>query len=158
MLLRDKIAVVTGGSRGIGKATVENFFNTGASGVVIADILEEVGRKTCEEMEKTFGQRCLFVKTDVTDSQGVRELFRKVMQEFGKVDILVNSAGITSQTPLADIAEEEWPWLDSISLWVFRYPWDANTYQDYYTFVRTDFEPKPIYEEIARHLTQDAVQ
>ena len=51
-----------------------------------------------------------------------------------------------------EIAEEEWPWLDAIALWAFRYPWDAKTYQDYYTFVRTDFEPKPIYEELQRML------
>ncbi len=45
-----------------------------------------------------------------------------------------------------DIAAQEWPWLDAICLWVFRFPWDQQSYQDYYTFVRTDFEPKPIYD------------
>lgn len=49
------------------------------------------------------------------------------------------------------IAAEEWPWMESVSLWVFRYPWDAMSYQDYFTFVRTDFEPKPIYEEVRRY-------
>jgi hypothetical protein len=49
------------------------------------------------------------------------------------------------------LAQEEWPWLDAVCLWVFRYPWDAKSYQDYYTFVRTDFEPKPIYEEVQRY-------
>ncbi len=47
-----------------------------------------------------------------------------------------------------EIARTEWPWLESISFWAFRYPWDAKTYQDYYTFVDTEFEPKPIYEEV----------
>ena len=116
MLLHDKIAVVTGGSRGIGKATIENFFNAGASGVVIADVLEEEGRKTCEEMEKTFGQRCVFVKTDVTDSTHVKEVFRKTMQDFGKVDILVNSAGIASRTDLCDLTEQEWKRMIDINL------------------------------------------
>jgi polysaccharide biosynthesis protein PslG len=41
--------------------------------------------------------------------------------------------------------------MESVSPWVFRYPWDANNYQDYFTFVRTDFEPKPIYEEVQRY-------
>lgn len=50
-----------------------------------------------------------------------------------------------------EIAAQEWPWMESVSLWVFRYPWDANNYQDYFTFVRTDFEPKPIYEEVQRY-------
>lgn len=50
-----------------------------------------------------------------------------------------------------EIALEEWPWMESVNLWAFRFPWDAKSYQDYYTFVRTDFEPKPIYEEIQRY-------
>ena len=55
-----------------------------------------------------------------------------------------------------EIARDEWPWLDAIALWAFRYPWDAKTYQDYYTFVRTDFEPKPIYEELRQALTGES--
>lgn len=50
-----------------------------------------------------------------------------------------------------DIALQEWPWLDALCLWVFRFPWDQNSYQDYFTFVRTDFEPKPIYTEVQRY-------
>ncbi|MBV7329249.1 cellulase family glycosylhydrolase [Chloroflexi bacterium TSY] len=50
-----------------------------------------------------------------------------------------------------EIAQTEWSWLDSINLWAFRYPWDAKSYQDYYTFVRTDFEPKPLYLEVQRY-------
>ena len=49
------------------------------------------------------------------------------------------------------VAEEEWPWMDAVAFWAFRYPWDAKSYQDYFTFVRTDFEPKPIYEEVQRY-------
>jgi hypothetical protein len=41
-----------------------------------------------------------------------------------------------------------WPWLDAVAMWAFRYPWDAKSYQDYFTFVGTDFEPKPIYLEV----------
>jgi hypothetical protein len=58
------------------------------------------------------------------------------------------------------IAQEEWPWMDAVCLWVFRFPWDAKSYQDYYTFVRTDFEPKPIYTEVQSYaqgqMAQDA--
>lgn len=50
-----------------------------------------------------------------------------------------------------EIALNQWPWLTSINFWVFRFPWDARSYQDYYTFVATDFEPKPIYFEVARY-------
>jgi hypothetical protein len=50
-----------------------------------------------------------------------------------------------------ELAAAEWPWMEAVCLWAFRYPWDAKSYQDYYTFVRTDFEPKPIYEEVRRY-------
>ncbi len=49
------------------------------------------------------------------------------------------------------LAQEQWPWLDAVCLWVFRFPWDAKSYQDYFTFVRSDFEPKPIYDEVQRY-------
>lgn len=51
-----------------------------------------------------------------------------------------------------EIAQEEWPWLEALCFWVFRFPWDQNSYQDYFTFVRTDFEPKPIYREVQQYL------
>lgn len=50
-----------------------------------------------------------------------------------------------------EIAEAEWPWMEAVCLWAFRFPWDQKSYQDYYTFVRTDFEPKPIYTEVQRY-------
>ena len=55
-----------------------------------------------------------------------------------------------------EVAQEEWPWMDAVALWAFRYPWDAKSYQDYFTFVRTDFEPKPIYEEVQRYSQGEA--
>lgn len=50
-----------------------------------------------------------------------------------------------------ELAQTEWPWMQAVALWAFRYPWDAKSYQDYYTFVRTDFEAKPIYLEVQRY-------
>jgi len=50
-----------------------------------------------------------------------------------------------------EIALEEWPWMEAVAFWAFRYPWDAKSYQDYFTFVDTEFEPKPIYEEVQRY-------
>jgi hypothetical protein len=54
-----------------------------------------------------------------------------------------------------DIAQNEWPWLEAMVLWVFRFPWDQKSYQDYYTLVRTDFEPKPIYDELRAYSQGD---
>lgn len=49
------------------------------------------------------------------------------------------------------MALEEWFWLDAMVMWAFRYPWDTKSYQDYFTFVDTDFEPKPIYLEVQQY-------
>jgi hypothetical protein len=56
-----------------------------------------------------------------------------------------------------EVVQSEWPWMEAVVLWAFRYPWDAKSYQDYYTFVRTDFEPKPIYEEVQRYSQGQAI-
>ncbi len=61
------------------------------------------------------------------------------------------SQRITYTIRAYQLAAEEWPWLSAVCLWVFRFPWDQNSYQDYFTFVRTDFEPKPIYSEVQRY-------
>ena len=50
-----------------------------------------------------------------------------------------------------DYALHQWPWMEAVCFWAFRYPWDAKSYQDYFTFVRTDFEPKPIYQELQKY-------
>ena len=54
------------------------------------------------------------------------------------------------------LAAEQWPWLEAVCFWAFRYPWDAKSYQDYYTFVRTDFEPKPLYLEVQHYAEGNA--
>ncbi len=57
-----------------------------------------------------------------------------------------------------EIALKEWPWMEAVAFWAFRYPWDAKSYQDSFTFVDTDFEPKPIYEEVQRYSRGQVVQ
>lgn len=54
-----------------------------------------------------------------------------------------------------EVARLEWPWVTAVCFWAFRFPWDAKSYQDYFTFVDTEFEPKPIYQEVQRY-TQGA--
>lgn len=61
------------------------------------------------------------------------------------------SQRITYTIRAYEIAQQEWPWLSAICLWVMRFPWDQKSYQDYFSFVRTDFEPKPIYTEVQRY-------
>ena len=104
--LTGKVAIVTGGARGIGKSIVEGFAKEGAS-VVISDILFDVARELAEKLTRN-GTRMLAVKTDVSKKSDAHNLAAATMKEFGKIDILVNTAGIIRDTMLVDIEEEEW--------------------------------------------------
>lgn len=104
--LTGKVAIVTGGARGIGKSIVEGFAKEGAS-VVISDILFDVAQELAEKLTRN-GTRVLAVKTDVSKKSDAHNLAAATMKEFGKIDILVNTAGIIRDTMLVDIEEEEW--------------------------------------------------
>lgn len=105
--LTGKVAIVTGGASGIGRAIAEGFSQAG-SNVVIADIDDARARRTCSEIEKK-GVRAVAVKCDVSLAAEVENLIRTAIKEFDKIDILVNNAGISgSAKPITDIADEEW--------------------------------------------------
>lgn len=89
MRLQDKVALITGGAAGIGRATALRFAEEGAR-VVICDVNAEVGRQTAAEL----GDETLFYRVDVTDRQAVQEWVDNVAARFLRIDILVNNAGI----------------------------------------------------------------
>ena len=92
-LLEDKIAIITGGGRGIGKATTKQFIQEGAT-VIIAEFDEVSGQSTAKELGSHF------VKTDISNEESVTALFKFVSSKFGKLDILVNNAGILADSTL----------------------------------------------------------
>lgn len=100
-MLDEKIAIVTGGVSGIGKATVEEFVAEGAA-VVIADVDEERGTEVSEELD------CEFVQTDVTEYDQVEELVESTVEKYGRLDVMVNNAGIGSETSITEMELEEW--------------------------------------------------
>jgi len=104
--LKGKVAIVTGGARGIGESTVTGFAREGAS-VVIADILFDVAQKLAEKLTGN-GNRAIAVRTDVTRKSEFDNLVATAIKEFGRIDILVNAAGITQDILLADIDEAAW--------------------------------------------------
>jgi NAD(P)-dependent dehydrogenase (short-subunit alcohol dehydrogenase family) len=107
MLLSNRAAVITGGSRGIGKAIALTFADHG-SAIVIGDILEKEGRETVEEIAKK-GREALFLRCDASDSGQVQNMIGQAIQKFGKVDILVNNAGIGPlPKSITGITDEEW--------------------------------------------------
>lgn len=108
MSLNDKVAVVTGSRRGIGKATALMFAEAGADVAVCDNViedgeLEEVGREI-----QGLGRRSIAVQTDVSKKNQVDELVRRVEKELGPIDLLVNNAAIPSFPPLHETTEETW--------------------------------------------------
>jgi len=104
--LEGKVAIVTGGARGIGGAIVEGFVKEGSS-VVISDILLDAANELAEGL-KQGGTRALAVGTDVRKKRDVDNLVETTLKEFGKIDILVNAAGVISDVMFVDLDEEEW--------------------------------------------------
>ena len=104
--LENKVALISGGSRGMGAAEAEMFANEGAH-VVIADILENEGRKTASKIAAT-GARCLFKRLDVLQASDWEAAVGTATSAFGKLDILVNNAGVTSRMMLLETSEPEW--------------------------------------------------
>jgi NAD(P)-dependent dehydrogenase (short-subunit alcohol dehydrogenase family) len=114
-LLEGKIALVTGGSSGIGRATALAFAREGAK-VVVADVQVEGGQET-ERMIKEAGGEAIFVKTDVSDAAEVERLINKAVKTYGRLDCAHNNAGIEGVTaPTADCTEENWDRTISINL------------------------------------------
>lgn len=103
--LQGKVAVVTGGADGIGKATCERFAREGAA-VVIADVNEAKGTDTAKAIAAA-GGRVQFVRTDVADEASIRQMASAAVKAFGKIDILVNNAAIFVLKGI-DATVEEW--------------------------------------------------
>lgn len=105
--LKGKVAVVTGGARGIGRAIAEGFAQAGAD-VLVADIDFIEAEKTCAHIER-LGVRAETVRCDVSRSMDADNLVKTTIERFGHLDILVNNAGISgSAKPIIDMPDEEW--------------------------------------------------
>lgn len=103
--LRDKVAIVTGGAYGIGKAFARRMAAEGAA-VVIADIDLDNAEKTVEEL-KTEGMKAVAVKTDVSDEKSTLAMAEKTVEIFGKIDILINNAAIFSKIKVSTVPFNE---------------------------------------------------
>ena len=114
MRLEGKIAVVTGGARGIGLEIARRFYEEGAS-LVLADVQVEGAQQAALELDPT-GTRTMAVATDVTKSASVVQLFEQAVARFGRVDILVNNAGITLDARLVKMTEEQFDTVIAINL------------------------------------------
>jgi 3-oxoacyl-[acyl-carrier protein] reductase len=114
MRLKDKVALITGGGRGIGKAIALAFSREGAD-IVIADINKQDAENSCLEIEAR-GRKTLALEMDVTDYNQVEEAINKILDKFGKIDILVNNAGITRDNLLLRMSEADWDAVINVNL------------------------------------------
>ncbi len=104
--LKSKVAVVIGGTSGIGLTLAKGLAKAGAD-VVATGRRADLVRSAADEI-RALGRKSLAVPSDVTDRASIEALLAAVEKEFGKVDILLNSAGITRRTPTVDVSEDEW--------------------------------------------------
>lgn len=114
MRLKDKVAIITGAAGGIGKETAFLFAWEGAK-VAVADLDQEAGRLAAEEINNSGGE-AFYVQVNVAESSSVRTMVEKVMGEFGTVDVLVNNAGVTRDSLLLKMTEENFDLVLDINL------------------------------------------
>ena len=105
-LLTDRVAIVTGGGGGIGRAIALAYAAAGAH-IVIADIIPERCEETAERVREQ-GRESLPVPTDVTETDQVSAMVEQAVKQFGRIDILVNNAGGTSRKPFIEQSERSW--------------------------------------------------
>jgi 3-oxoacyl-[acyl-carrier protein] reductase len=111
--LEGKVAIVTGAASGIGKETALLFSREGAK-VVVADIFENGGEETVAEIKKT-GEG-FFVKLDVCNREQTKQMVKGTIERYGKIDVLINNAGIAQDALLLKMTEEQWTRVIDINL------------------------------------------
>jgi meso-butanediol dehydrogenase/(S,S)-butanediol dehydrogenase/diacetyl reductase len=114
MRLADKVGIITGSGRGIGKGIAMKFAQEGAK-VLITDIDPHTAEATCNEIEQA-GQQARWVKADVTKEAEVQAMVSFALREFGRIDILVNNAGIVQAKPFLEFSEQEWDEILAVNL------------------------------------------
>jgi NAD(P)-dependent dehydrogenase (short-subunit alcohol dehydrogenase family) len=114
--LENKVAIVTGAASGIGRSTALALAREGAR-IVVSDVDETGGQETVRLIEEQYGGQAIFVKTDVSDPGAVKALVDKAVETYGRLDVMVNNAGIGGEAALlADYSLESWDRVIGINL------------------------------------------
>ncbi len=113
--LDGRVALVTGGSRGLGRAMARALAGAGADLVLVARHAEAL-EQAAGEIRRDTGRRCLAVPADVTCDPEVRAMTEQAMEAFGRIDVLVNNAGINIRNPVLDQTEEEFRRVTDVNL------------------------------------------
>src|SRR5260221_5846326 len=107
MKLKDKVAWITGGAQGIGKASALRFAEEGAN-LVLTDVDEPGVQKTAEEIAKEKGVKTLGLKANAVQFSDCEKVVDQSLDKFGRIDILINNAGITRDNLLMRMSDDEW--------------------------------------------------
>lgn len=114
LLLHDKVVIVTGGAQGIGEAISRLFASLGAK-VVIGDMKKESGEKVAENIRENGGE-AIFVTLNVTDRESVQEALKATLEKYGRINALINNAGITQDAFLTKMTEDQWDRVINVNL------------------------------------------
>ncbi len=114
-MLKGQTAIVTGGSRGIGRAVTLKLAEQGADVAVVYAGNEQAAAETCSLAQQR-GVKCKAYRCDVSDFEATKELVADILKEFGRIDILVNDAGITRDGPVAMMKEQDFDAVVGVSL------------------------------------------
>ena len=112
--LAGKVALVTGGGRGIGKGIAMAFAGAGADLIVAARSTQEIATVASEA--KSLGRRTLAIEADIGNLDSIDRLFDTIKQRFGQLDILVNCAGVNRRKPALEVLPEDWDYVHNINL------------------------------------------
>ena len=115
MRFEGKVALVTGASRGIGKSTAIKLANEGAD--VAVHYVQSAGKaeEVCDQI-RAIGRQCITVAAEVTDREAVNAMAAEVLDELGRIDLLVNNAGIVGTQGFAELTPEQWDRIIAVNL------------------------------------------
>ena len=105
-ILEGKVALITGGASGIGRATALLFASEGAA-VAVADLNEQAGQTVAEEIVRA-GGRAIFERADVSNAADCERVVERTLQELGPINILLNNAGIIRRASILELSEGDW--------------------------------------------------
>lgn len=113
--LSQRVAIITGGSKGLGLAMAEGLASAGAS-VVLASRTEEEAKASAAKVQQDYGHKALGIKADVSNAEDAQRLADTAMKEFGRIDILINSAGINIRGPIDGVSYEDFQKVQKINV------------------------------------------